>query len=121
MNNMDKERIEKDALTYADSTDRRGTSAHYGLQVGYISGATAEHERLQQLIEGKQRVIANDSKIKNELHEKLKAAQELNRELLDSISQLMYAMNSTGLPWNTDSTVEKAYAKCKAIIKQKIG
>ena len=52
------------------------------------------------------------------LREQLAKEQELRKELVDGLSQLMYAMNTTGLPWNTDSTVEAAYAKCKSLIKR---
>lgn len=55
---------------------------------GYIAGATAENERLQQLIKEKDESREEWKKVVDEIYPQLKSAQELNRELVEAVEGL---------------------------------
>lgn len=50
MSEHDKERIEKEAETYADDTNIDGSDFWQDMYLGYIAGATAENERMAELL-----------------------------------------------------------------------
>lgn len=48
MSEHNKERIEKEAETYADDTNIDGSDFWQDMYLGYIAGATAENERMAE-------------------------------------------------------------------------
>lgn len=77
------ERIVKDAERL--SNDWSPIKQKDGFYYGYIAGATAENERLQQLIKEEKEVSKERLKGWIEATKELKSAQELNRELVELV------------------------------------
>lgn len=90
------ERIEKLAIDYViKATGYQVLPEHDHWKTAYIAGATAEHERLQEQLKEKddeiQRlgaVLIEYGKIMRSGSSELKAAQNLNRELVNDLRQI---------------------------------
>ncbi len=44
--------------------------------------------------------------------------EKVIEECNEAISAMMVALNTSGVPWNYDTHIENAYAKCKSIISK---
>lgn len=60
MSEQDKERIEKESDTIAKRVYIHKTSAQIGYCKGYIAGATAEHERMAELLKQERNKTIDD-------------------------------------------------------------
>lgn len=110
INEQDKQRIEKEAFLSSENPYRGLATYNYIFRIGYITGATAEHELLTPQLEYANRTIKEFSDELKRSEKLLEEYREVIRRLLPLADGMVFEMRGT-----VDDDVTQ---KCENIVER---